>query len=174
MKKRFLSAGILFMVLVGMLTALGVGYALWSGTLYINGTVNTGNVDAEISLEDVREIEDKDVATCDAQLVDLVGDPQPEKIAVTITNGYPSYTCEVAFDVHSKGTIPIHVRAPVLTDDPMPAVSASFVNCYPDHVQLHQSDRVYCTLVLHVEQAAAQNASYTFDAEIVYHQYNEP
>jgi hypothetical protein len=171
------------MVLVGMLSALGVGYALWSGTLYINGTVKTGNVDAEMTLGPVTDIETKDVGECTAALVDLNADTQPEKIAVTITNGYPSYTCKVDFDIHSKGTIPIHVHSPKLTVDPMPAVSASFENCYADHVQLHKSESALCTLVLHVEQLALQNAgrgqtgdppAYTFDVEIVYHQFNEP
>lgn len=49
MKKRFLSTGILFMALVAMLGAMGLGYALWSKALTIDGTVNTGNVDAEFT-----------------------------------------------------------------------------------------------------------------------------
>jgi hypothetical protein len=46
MKKRFLSTGILFMVLVALLAAIGIGYAHWTKTLNIDGTVNTGTVDA--------------------------------------------------------------------------------------------------------------------------------
>lgn len=49
MKKRFLSTGILFMVLVAMLAAIGVGYGLWSKTLHLDGVVKTGSVNAEFS-----------------------------------------------------------------------------------------------------------------------------
>lgn len=46
MKKGFLPTGVLFMLLVVALAAIGVGYALWSKVLYIEGTVETGSVDA--------------------------------------------------------------------------------------------------------------------------------
>jgi hypothetical protein len=42
--------GAFFMVLVLALAGLGVGFGLWSKLLLINGTVNTGKVDAEFFL----------------------------------------------------------------------------------------------------------------------------
>jgi hypothetical protein len=41
--------GLLCLALVFALGALGVGYAMWSDTLYIDGTVYTGDVDVEFS-----------------------------------------------------------------------------------------------------------------------------
>jgi hypothetical protein len=41
------------MVLVLALATIGVGYGLWSKTLFITGTVNTGTVDAMLSREEV-------------------------------------------------------------------------------------------------------------------------
>jgi hypothetical protein len=46
MKKKI---GLLCLALVFALGALGVGYAMWSDTLYIDGTVYTGDVDVEFS-----------------------------------------------------------------------------------------------------------------------------
>jgi hypothetical protein len=40
--------GLLLMVLVLSLGALGVGYAAWTDTITIDGTVNTGSVDLEV------------------------------------------------------------------------------------------------------------------------------
>lgn len=47
MKKGFLPTGVLFMLLVVALAAIGVGYALWYKVLTIDGTVNTGSVHAK-------------------------------------------------------------------------------------------------------------------------------
>jgi hypothetical protein len=75
----------LALVAVIALSALGVGYAMWSDTLYINGTVSTGNLDVQLSGPFVIEdedleaggtdsidrdstIENKDVGMCDAWL----------------------------------------------------------------------------------------------------------
>ena len=45
--KKSLPVGTLFIILVIALALMGVGYALWSETLTISGTVNTGEVDVE-------------------------------------------------------------------------------------------------------------------------------
>ena len=39
--------GLICMALVLALGALGIGYASWSDSIYIEGTVNTGTVDLE-------------------------------------------------------------------------------------------------------------------------------
>jgi len=44
--RKSLPVGVLVMLLVLALATLGLGYGLWSKTLYINGTVGTGKVDA--------------------------------------------------------------------------------------------------------------------------------
>ena len=41
--------GILALALVMAIGALGVGYAAWTDTIYINGTVNTGSVDLNVT-----------------------------------------------------------------------------------------------------------------------------
>lgn len=46
-RRRILPAGVLALLLVIALAAIGLGYALWSKTLTIEGVVHTGEVDAE-------------------------------------------------------------------------------------------------------------------------------
>jgi hypothetical protein len=96
--RRFLSVGLLLMGLMIALGALGVGFGLWSKVLTIDGTVSTGEVNAEFSLNEIDqgddgqavdplfwegdsacdtdtdvnddcEIEGKDVADCTAELI---------------------------------------------------------------------------------------------------------
>lgn len=49
LKKSLLSSGGIFVMLVLALASLGVTYGLWSETLHIDGTVNTGEVDVGFS-----------------------------------------------------------------------------------------------------------------------------
>ena len=65
MKKKALPVGTMFLMLVIALALLGVGYALWSETLTITGTVQTGEVDVEFSQHPVEEcIDINGVLTC--------------------------------------------------------------------------------------------------------------
>lgn len=169
---RKMRIGTLAVVLLLALAMVGVGYGLWSKTLFINGTVRTGNVDAELSLEAVEEDEDKDVARCSAELRSTNQDN--DTLVITIDNGYPSFVCRVTFDVHSTGTIPVHVRRPVWSSvPPKDAVSMDLQDCYDDGFQLHQSERALCTIWMHVEQGAKQGDSYTFAGTVLVHQFNE-
>ncbi len=52
-KRRGLPFGVMALLLILALAAIGVGYGLWSQTLVIAGTVSTGEVDAELSLEEI-------------------------------------------------------------------------------------------------------------------------
>jgi hypothetical protein len=45
-KRKSIPVGTLFMIIILALATLGVGYGLWSKMLYINGTIETGNVNA--------------------------------------------------------------------------------------------------------------------------------
>ena len=47
MKRKSVKIGILFMILIVSLSAIGVGYGLWSKYLHVDGTVHTGYIDFE-------------------------------------------------------------------------------------------------------------------------------
>jgi hypothetical protein len=57
-RKGLLSAGLLLMGLTIALGSLAVGYGLWAKVLTISGTVHTGEVNAEWSVEEVDESSD--------------------------------------------------------------------------------------------------------------------
>lgn len=144
----------LAMVLVLVIGATGVGFAKWSETLKIEGVVETGEVDVQLSqctndpspngIEsgDVYvgspdpaepgtweyspetcastwsgERYDKNVAAIDCELIEDENrktDPNDDGfnvIQVTITNGYPCYYGNLAFDIENIGTIPVKVEA---------------------------------------------------------------
>src|SRR5574341_823112 len=195
--KKSMPMTALVVVLLISLATMAVGYGLWSETLYINGTVNTGEVNAELSIQEVDqgdfpffnqndrsddyEVEGKDIANC---AVGLSADKKT--LDITITKGYPSFWCWVEFDVHNTGTIPIKVHQPkVLGAPPQTEVSTRFQWCYhfpfsppppppvDEHPQLERSERVYCVLGFHVEQGAKENATYEFAAIVGAHQWNE-
>lgn len=172
MKKRFLTAGILFMVLVGMLAAIGTGYALWSKTLNIQGSVQTGEVDADFDAattnDPVGTIDpgyDKDVASCEVSGVGT------QTLTVTILNGYPSYTCAVDFLVTNTGTVPVKVQSFDITGVP-PELDVTLTDL-PVGTQIDPGIEAHGDVHIHVNQTAAELANYTFSAEIELVQWNE-
>ena len=146
MKKLFT----LMLVTVTTLTALGVGYALWSETLTITGTVETGTVNIDFSegqftgayddesMEangDVTPanggdpdttVENKGVGTC-TETGNEAGD---NSYTFTVGNAYPSYDCWVAFDIHYDGSIPAHVA--VVSSGNMPEAALHWSCTYDD------------------------------------------
>ena len=94
----------LFAALMIALMVAGFAYAHWSETLIISGTVNTGELDLELScdcwdnddtLKDVSEI------TCDVDNV-----TEPNSITITVTNAYPCYEVSGTIDITNVGTVP--------------------------------------------------------------------
>jgi hypothetical protein len=164
------SLGLIALVLIIALASLGIAQGLWSETLNINGTVQTGTVNVELSMSgwtEDNEPANKDTATCTGALSD-----NNNTLTITISNAYPNYICYVKnMDVHNVGTIPVHVHQPVFT---APAeLTVELENCYAQDVQLHTNDAAYCNWKITVLQSAAQGSSYTFTGTIFAHQYNE-
>lgn len=116
--------GLISLVLVLALGTLGVGYAAWTDTLYISGTVTTGSVEWEFSgipgqgdagldwncFFDLDGGEwvlmDKDVAST---TVAYEAGEEPHHMTVTIDNAYPYYGNHINFAVHGLGSIPLRI-----------------------------------------------------------------
>jgi hypothetical protein len=196
-KNKALPIGTIFMILVIALAVLGVGYALWSETLTISGTVSTGEVDVEFSMHDPEECVDvngveecpvrgekADAADCMAVFSgpdnDSNDDDGPDLLTVTVTGMYPSYHCKVSFDVTSTGNVPVHVWQPVPTGDIPEWIATDFEECYEDGVQLHQGEGEnstgYCTIDIHftnADEVPENSGPITFGWEILATQWNE-
>lgn len=125
---------LLCLALVLALGALGVGYAMWSDTVTISGSVTTNTVNigfTEFTCQEMYqylpwgdddpfypgEYEGKDVATCvcnygpDSYFTDPATGLSGYKVGeVTVTNGYPCYWCFVTFVVKNLGTTPVIIQ----------------------------------------------------------------
>jgi hypothetical protein len=130
--------GLLLLVLVLAMGALGVGYAHWTGELNVNGTVNVGTFGAELTQDngvitdaiddemigdetctlyalyaawaDAGKTQDNGHATCTVadKKTDISGCAD-DTMTITLTDAYPCYKVWVPVDVHCLGTVPIKV-----------------------------------------------------------------
>ncbi len=180
------------LLLLSLLAVAGVGgvFALWSETLTVDITVETGELDAMLSVlgSGDDEIDQaaamgepdptvKDVSSIQCNVVDQY------TIEVTITNAYPSitYWCEISLT--NTGTIPFKIQdiqfsgnlldvASVFGffDDNMGTTdpSAFFVG---SQLEQGQSDSDY--LVIHLSNAANEGATYSATITILVVQWNE-
>ena len=185
------------LLLVSSLASVGVGYGLWSKTLFIDGTVDTGRVHARWTLATCAEfhpwprggnpgeVEGKDVG----RTTTLIDPQDPQILHVTIDNGYPSYAVDCQVHFTNDGTIPFFIRGTGIVP-----ISLNLTNCVPTGnisktlkcdqltvkfvdnigVQLDPADEAASSLLVHVEQPADQLATYKFDVLVCMAQWNEP
>jgi hypothetical protein len=126
--------GLLCLALVLALGTLGVGYAMWSDEVTIEGTVDTASL--TIGFQEVAESfevtekpgldgKPKEVGNFTVELNTQKGThwdefsqtykPIYEKIIATIENGYPCYEVHIVFTVANGGTIPAIITGLVLS-----------------------------------------------------------
>ena len=121
--------GLICLAFVLAMGGFGVSYALWSDTLYLDTTVETGTVEWEYLRPPIAPGEPprppivtqddqgddppdfiKDVASTGWLYVDSDGDGDFDTLELTISNAYPGYTNHCAFWVHGKGSVPLHIE----------------------------------------------------------------
>jgi len=159
--------GLLCLALVLALGAVGVGHALWSETLYIEGTVETGELALEWSQGDPYDDEtpEKDVSSAECE---IVGDT----IYIYIYNAYPCITYHIPIDIHNVGTIPAHLCGLVITGGNLPpGATVTFPNWYC--IQLHPRDSALGEITVHLDNDAEENETYWFSAVLTGVQWNE-
>jgi predicted ribosomally synthesized peptide with SipW-like signal peptide len=177
------------MVLVIMLALLGVGFALWSDTLVIEGQVQTGEVDMAFSPCETNDPEDtfdpgyeKHVASCECALkqgeLNDQADNGPDKLSIRVFDGYPSYRCRVTYDMTNIGSVPVHLYSvfedydPNALDVEQACVDEAGAPVELDH-QLHPEESVDCIIDLHVLQPAPENETLWLHKEYWWGQFNE-
>ncbi len=160
--------GIICLALVLALGTLGVGYSLWWDTLYIEGTIETGEVEVcivSIVADDVGVDPgyEKDVAWVETEIIDC------NHATITIHNAYPCYHTYIHFTAEFRGTVPV-ILEQINLDSP-DCIELDAWDGLGE--QRHPGDHADNTVYVHVLQCAEQGATYTFDVEFVYWQYNE-
>jgi hypothetical protein len=170
--KKFL---VLFAAVTMAVTVLSVGYALWSTSLTINGTVNTGTVEASWSVESMYVEEAKDVS-------DIICRVQsPDLMTVDLINAYPSAEYYCLINIHSTGSIPIHIADVLIDRGNLPQGTTIEILDDPQYgpplacsTQLHEGEAAFGLLHIHLENDAVQNTQYSFTIQTAVNQYNEP
>jgi hypothetical protein len=168
--KRTLPFGLLTIAVVLALALMGVAYALWSETLTISGSVATGEVD--VAFQNASDNDngidpgyDKDVADCTVAVA-----PDGNSMTITITNGYPSYTCTVSYEFLNDGSIPVKLQS--VTENIPDELTVTQTGPGVGY-QLDAGDHVTATIAIHVDQEAAELANYSLSKSFLWVQWNE-
>jgi len=124
MKKEMNKITLAFTACIIVTSWIGISYASWTDSVYIQGTVDTGTVEWEFSgvptqadpgldwncfwdLSGGKCVQmDKDVAST---TVEYEVSDHPHVMTVTIDNAYPYYYNHFSFKVHYYGTIPARI-----------------------------------------------------------------
>jgi predicted ribosomally synthesized peptide with SipW-like signal peptide len=128
-------------VLIGLavimaLGSLGVGYAMWSDTVTINGPVTTGSLNLSFDYVEPPLVQeayynelgqlvfgeylDKEVADYNVYYTDYEEEGAKQgyqRLVIEIDNAYPCYVLLTTFKLHNIGTIPLHVTDYVITGE---------------------------------------------------------
>lgn len=154
------------------LASLGLADELWSETLRVEGVVGTEEMNVEFveaftnddgvvndptkdpNDNGIDPGHDKDVGSCTALI-----DPTTGNVSLTMSNGYPSYTCRFWTTIQNVGSLtlrrgrPVINALPVLTlTEPVPVPCAT----------LDPGEREVEEFTVHIEQEAEQGFTYQF------------
>lgn len=128
--------GLICLAVVLALAGLGFGYAHWSDQLYVDSTVDAGDLMVgftEVLVNETHENPNpppdyldgeylgKDVADVTYEFVNWRTSPHSLKegaqgVIVTITDAYPCYEAHITFVVDNLGTIPVIFEGVTITD----------------------------------------------------------
>ncbi|RLI26052.1 hypothetical protein DRO58_05860 [Candidatus Bathyarchaeota archaeon] len=173
-----------------MLSVLGVAYAHWSETLTINGTVDTGKLELELSCTcSDNDDAEKDVAEITCTVTDL--EDEPDSVTITITNAYPCYTVYITFDVENVGTVPAVLKelyfddtavtlqpdmGPVIEnylEGEIPGLEVVSITWSGDPFgQIEPGHSAVVSLELHFGEDTVEDATYEFTITFVYENWS--
>lgn len=170
----------IFAALMVALMLAGVSYALWSKTIAIEGTVNTGTFDAifEGPYTWSATYLVKDVVTpvptekLTGITVTANNSADPETLVVTIDGLYPCITIQIDYKIKNNGDVPWVVNSVV----PDISVFPGTVTVTPLDLKGTQVDAgisIPADLEVHINNTALQTTTYTFSVTIEVWQWNE-
>ena len=165
----------LFLIPMLVLATTGIAYAMWSETLKINVTINTGDVAVKWSSWSCNDTGidpgyDKDVGQC---FVDSEGVDEHDnviKLNITLNNTYPSYNVTVSGEVDNIGSIPVEPYW-FFIDMNGNGVYDSSEDTNITQIDPGESDTY--GFIIHVKQNATECTTYTFHVVLVFAQWNE-
>ncbi|MEM4570153.1 MAG: hypothetical protein QXE66_02465 [Desulfurococcaceae archaeon] len=164
-----------------ILATIGFALAMWSETLLVNVTVETGEVDVKFSdwycsdtgpdpqAEGYHNEEGKDVASCSIEIERVDEEGDVIKLLVKLDNAYPGYTVDVYLIIDNIGTIPVKLySSSVEFDEP---IHADLI--VPENTQIHPGENSTYILRITITQEAEELTTYEGFVELVFAQWNE-
>jgi hypothetical protein len=113
--------GLILLVLVFALGAMGAGYAYWSQSLNINGSVDTGELAVTFtSVASDDPALHEEIVGYDAASTVITN--TSDTVTFTVTNAYPGYSSGATITVHNAGTIPVKLASAVFNPGANPAI----------------------------------------------------
>jgi len=167
--------GLLAMVMVALLVT-GFAYAVWTETLYIEGTVETGYLDAQMvpGYSWDSEPEGKDYS----EIYCYVEEEDPYTLIVVVENAYPCIDYYQGFGIENTGSIPLNITrisGPYgnLTYVGTVVVLDSYLGPISLPIQVDPGEIAWFVLYVHLDNNAEESSTYTFEMEITVAQWNE-
>jgi hypothetical protein len=97
--------GLIILVAVMALGALGAAYAAWNQSLYIQANVQTGTLSAIINVADGYS---PSATPNYVSVVNSTGAPYTQ-LTVTVTNAVPGAVISIPYQIYNNGTIPCNI-----------------------------------------------------------------
>ncbi len=177
--------GLAALSLAFIATIMVGAFAMWSETLRINTSIQTGTVAVEFSKwacndrgpdpqsgAPFNNSEGKDVAQCYVSAEKYDDDGNVIKLNVTIVNAYPGYHAVVTMAIDNIGTIPVKLYSSNISSYNTSALSVSLTH-EGNSTQIHPGNFGTFYLTIDVLQSASENTTYTFEVTMVFAQWNE-
>lgn len=154
MKGNLTRIGIISLVLTLCLAGVGIVYGHWTGTLDIEGTVQTGELDMEFLHCNVTEINDPlEIGETKVVCVDTDSDGDSDAMLVNMSNVTASYRAEIAFDVNNNGTLPLVINS-IQIDVDQTSLGSDAFDIQLDGIapgdSINPGDSKSCVLRIHV------------------------
>jgi hypothetical protein len=138
---------ILAFVLVLAIASLGLAYGAWSQTLTINGTANTGTLEAHF---ETLVVPTDWYAKFDGSTISADG----KTLTLNVTNVYPGFSQAFTFDVENGGSIPVVVPAIELQGKPA-WLNVAYAGC--PQTTLAAGAKETCTVTLSMSENETGN-----------------
>jgi hypothetical protein len=107
MRKKALPIGVLFMVLVVLLAAVGVSYGYWTEDITAKANLDTGDLDVywySASTDTTGSTPGQ--ASCSA----AVHSTNNNRLDIALTDVHPGFQCAYTAYVYNNGTVPVEVQ----------------------------------------------------------------
>jgi hypothetical protein len=179
----------LFATMLIALSLAGISYALWSKTVYINGYVYTGDLDAEITdwfCNDPPGAIDPGYTKNVGWVICEIDPSDPQIAYLTINNGYPSYRVHYSLTILNTENVPWKMQSITVDGTLLPNnvwvpkdLDGDGTNDIEFRIidsigeQAEHGESVETSLDTHILQGAHQNFYYTFTISFLLVQWNE-